>query len=139
MNLRSVSFALLLLTASFAQAAEYQVVVNSSNPINLMTKEQVRKAFMKKLAKWDTGTPMVPIDQGADSSARAAFSRTIHGKPVSAMVSYWQQQIFAGRDVPPIEKTSDAAVLALVKANPGAIGYVSGSASVEGVKLIVVQ
>jgi hypothetical protein len=47
---------------------------------------------------------------------------------VSAVESYWQQAIFSGRSVPPLEKASDAEVLAFVRANPGAVGYVSGGA-----------
>ena len=61
------------------------------------------------------------------------------GKTVSAVKSYWQQQIFAGREVPPVEKTSDAEVIAFVKANRGAVGYVSDTAAVTGVRVLRVD
>ena len=135
----SIFIALVLLSPAVGWAAEYQVVVHSTNPTDILTKEQLAKMFLKKLVKWDTGTPIVPIDQAPASPARAAFTRIVHAKPLSAIASYWQQQIFAGRDVPPAEKPSDEAVIAFVKANPGAIGYVSGGASTDGVKLLSIR
>jgi len=53
--------------------------------------------------------------------------------------SYWQQQIFSGRDVPPVEKSSDAQVVAFVKQNPGAIGYVAEGTDTAGTKVVTVQ
>jgi ABC-type phosphate transport system substrate-binding protein len=99
----SVLLALALLGPSAAWAADYQVVVHPNNPTDILTKEQLGKMFLKKLVKWDTGLPIVPVDQVPVSPARAAFTKIVHGKPVSAIASYWQQQIFAGREVPPAE------------------------------------
>ena len=45
----------------------------------------------------------------------------------------------SGRDTPPPVKTTDAAVLALVRATLGAVGYVSESTPLEGVKAIAVK
>lgn len=129
--------ALLAPVRSFA--AEYQVVVHPSNPTDILTKEQLGKMFLKKIVKWDTGTPIVPVDQAPIAPVRAVFNRLVHAKPASAIASYWQQQIFAGRDVPPAEKAGDAAVLAFVKANPGAIGYVTAGVSTDGVKLLSIR
>ena len=130
---------LLLLSPAAGWAADYQVIVHSANPTDILTKEQLGKMFLKKLVKWDTGTPIVPVDQAAASPVRAAFTKIVHGKPVSAIASYWQQQIFAGKEVPPAEKAGDAAVLAYVKATPGAIGYISDGASAEGAKLLTIR
>lgn len=129
--------ALLIPVSGFA--AEYQVVVHPSNPTDILTKEQLGKMFLKKIVKWDTGTPIVPVDQAPIAPVRAVFNRLVHAKPASAIASYWQQQIFAGRDVPPAEKGGDAAVIAFVKANPGAIGYVTAGVGTEGVKLLNIR
>jgi len=131
--------ALALLGPVTAWAADYQVIVHSTNPTDSLTREQLGKMFLKKIPKWDTGTPVLPVDQLPNSSTRAAFTKIVHGKAVSAVASYWQQQIFAGRDVPPAEKAGDAAILAFVKANPGAIGYVSGEATIDGVKVLAIR
>ena len=129
----------LLVPAAAARAAEgFQVVVNAANPISSVPKDQLSRIFMKKAQKWENGQAIAPVDQDQASPVRAAFSKTVHGKPVSAVASYWQQQIFAGRDVPPAEKPSDTAVIAFVKANAGAVGYVSGNAPPE-VKVLAVE
>lgn len=119
-------------------AEPFYIVANGANPVAALAREQVSKMFLKKVLKWEDGQAVVPVDREQSSAVRAAFSKAVHGKPVSAVASYWQQQIFSGRDVPPPEKTSDAAVLAFVRANPGAIGYLSGSPPGD-VKVIALQ
>lgn len=131
--------AVLLLGPAAGWAADYQVIVHSTNPTDILTREQLGKVFLKKIVKWDTGTPIIPVDQLPISPVRIAFTKVGHGKPVSAVVSYWQQQIFGGREVPPAEKQSDAAVIAFVKANPGAIGYVSAATLADGVKVMIIR
>ena len=81
----------------------------------------------------------MPVDLSANSPVREAFSLAIHERDVNAVKSYWQRQIFSGRGVPPPEKASDSEVLAFVRANPGAVGYVSsGTAVGSGVKVLEV-
>jgi hypothetical protein len=58
---------------------------------------------------------------------------------VQAVKSYWQQVIFSGRGVPPPELESDEAVIRYVLRFPGAVGYVSGTADVRGVKVLAVR
>jgi hypothetical protein len=56
------------------------------------------------------------------------------------IAEFWRQQIFSGRNVPPVEKASDSEVLEFVRSNPGAIGYVSSSTSpAPDVKVVVVN
>jgi ABC-type phosphate transport system substrate-binding protein len=135
----SIVFALLVLAPSLAWSADYQVIVNVANPTDILSRAQVVNIFLKKTPRWDTGTPVVPVDQAPASSVREVFTQVVHGKAVGAVASYWQQQIFAGRAVPPAEKSGDAAVIAFVKRNPGAIGYITAGADAEGVKLLSVR
>jgi hypothetical protein len=64
---------------------------------------------------------------------------SVLGRSVGAVETFWQQQIFSGKEVPPPVKASDDDVIAFVKANAGAIGYVSASTSTAGVKVIDVK
>jgi ABC-type phosphate transport system substrate-binding protein len=120
-------------------AVDYQVIINASNSTRSLTRDQLKSIFLKKMVKWDSGAPVVPVDQMATSPVRVVFTKIVHGKPVSAIASYWQQQIFAGREVPPVEKEGDAAVVAFVKANPGAVGYVTGGTSAPGTRLLTIR
>ena len=122
----------LLAPARAASAQGFVLVVNEAGP-QALAKDDVAKIFLKK------SNLLVPVDQTKDSKARIAFSKAILGRPVSAIASYWQQQIFSGGEAPPSEKGSDADVLAYVKANPKAIGYVSaGSELGAGVRAVAI-
>ena len=124
---------------SHARAADYQVIVNSGNPVSSLSRDQVSKMFLKKVTKWENGRKILPVDLASSSPVREKFSQDIHHRSVSAIKNYWQQQVFSGRSAPPPEKTSDAEVLDYIQANPGAIGYVSGSANVKEVKVLQVE
>jgi ABC-type phosphate transport system substrate-binding protein len=135
----AVLLALLFLGSSSVFAADYQVIVHPTNANDSLTRDQVERMFLKRLVKWEGGAIVSPVDQARDSGARAAFTKGVHRKTVGAVVSYWQQQIFAGRGIPPAEMANDAAVLAFVAANPGAIGYITGTATATGVKVVAIR
>jgi ABC-type phosphate transport system substrate-binding protein len=118
------------------ETASFKVIVNASNDISSMTKEQVSELFLKKVIEWGNGRKALPVDQPSSSPVREKFSKEIHEKTVTAVNSYWRQKIFSGRDVPPPEKSSDADVLTYVEANADAIGYVSPNAPVDKVKVL---
>ncbi len=119
----------------FAQSS-YKVIINSSNPVATISKTDLSKLFLKKTTKWENGNKVQPVDLLESSAVRVSFTKEIHDKSISAIKSYWQRQLFSGRAVPPPEKANDKEVLSFVKANSGAIGYVSTSASTKGVKVI---
>jgi ABC-type phosphate transport system substrate-binding protein len=138
----SAAIALLILGSGLqleAQDTGFVVIVNSANSINSASKSDVSKWFQKKVTKWADGSTIEPVDQGADSAVREEFSEVVHGKGVSAIKSYWQKRIFSGKGVPPAEAGSDAEVIAFVKSNSGAVGYVSASADLSGVKVVQLQ
>ena len=130
----------LTLGAGRLSAQAYVVVVNAANPVSSLNKDKANAVFMKRVTRWDNGAPVVPVNLDRSSSTREAFTRAVHGRTVNAVESYWQQQIFAGKEAPPTTRGSDAEVVAFVRANPGAVGYVSSAAAVgSDVKVIPVN
>ena len=120
-----------------AAGQDYKVVINESNTIQEIGQQQITRCFMKQTTKWPNGLPVTPVDQAANSAVRESFSANVLGRDVSAVKSYWQRQIFSGRGVPPPEKASDSEVLAFVRANPGAVGYVAPGTDIgSGVKVL---
>jgi ABC-type phosphate transport system substrate-binding protein len=118
-------------------AQDFKVVVNDANPLTTIAAEELSRIFLKKTEAWSNGVPAVPIDQESENEVREAFSLAIHGRSAYAIKAYWQRMVFSGRAVPPAEKTSDEEVLNAVRANPGAVGYVSASTRVgDGVKVV---
>lgn len=122
--------------ASAQETASFRVIVNPSNDISSMTKEQVSDLFLKKVTQWGNGRKALPVDQVTSSPVREKFTKEIHEKSVSAINSYWRQKIFSGRDVPPPEKSSDTDVLEYVQTNEDAVGYISANAPADKVKIL---
>src|SRR2546428_10865020 len=117
--------ALSMSVSAAAYAASFKVIVNTGIRTESLPKKSVSDLFMKKTARWNNGTTVVPVDQAEAVGVRDEFSKSVHGKPTAAVKSYWNQQIFSGREVPPIEKRTDAEVLAFVRSTAGAVGYIS--------------
>ena len=142
--MKRIAFGLLAATLLFGtsevKAQEYQVVVNVSTSISEISKDELSKIFQKKARKLPSGENAKPVDQEKDAAVREAFSNAVLGRSTGQMESFWQQQIFSGKDVPPEKKKSDAEVIEFVSANPGAIGYVSAGANLgDGVKAVSVS
>ncbi len=138
--MRARLLSLLLLAAAppaLAEGPGFQVVVNASNPALSITRRELSDMFLKKLTHWPDGTTVEPVEPPEKSRTRAYFlSDVMGGKSALALKTFWQKRVFSGRDTPPVEKASDEEVVAFVKANPGAIGYVAPSAAVAGVKVL---
>ena len=135
-----VLLAVAIATRVEAQSSNYVVVVHESNPMASISRDELSKVFLKKITVWRTRQPVLAVDQAEKSSVRAQFTRSVHRREISSVQSYWQQQIFAGRSVPPQVRNSDAEVLSFVAGNPNAVGYVSAAATLPaGVKTISIQ
>lgn len=141
--MRTFLLGLVLLAAAAARplaAQGFTVVVHADNPATSLGKSEVSNIFLRRSARFASGKAAMPVDQAKSAPAREAFSKTVLGRSATAVVAFWQQQIFAGKAVPPAERASDAEVIAFVKANPGAIGYVAtGTALGAGVKAVTVK
>ncbi len=128
---------ILVMAPAALRAQDFKVVVHSGNAVESLTADEASKIFLKQAAKFANGTAAAPVDQ--KGAVRAPFTKAVHGKSVAAIDTFWQQQIFSGKEVPPPSKGSDDEVIAFVKANPGGIGYVSAGAATAGVKVVAIK
>ena len=131
---------LLSATASrpaLAQQTSFVVVVNGANLMSSISRSELAALFTKKEQSFSDGTPAFPVDLPDDDPVHEAFTQAVHGKSPRAIRSYWQQQIFSGRNVPPPQRSSDDQVLAYVRSTVGAIGYVRATARLgPGIKVL---
>ena len=138
----SINFILALIIAPVMLAADnegFVVIVNIDNSINFLTKKQISKYFLKKSTKWSDGSQVFPVDLRKNSNIREDFTESVHEKSVSAINSYWQRLIYSGASSPPPVKKTEADIIKYVKSKPGAIGYISAEAPVDGVKVLSIQ
>ena len=122
-----------------ADNGRFKVIVNMDNSVNSLTKKQISRYFLKKTTKWSDGSQVFPVDLRKNSEIRENFTQIVHGKSVSSINSYWQRLIYSGANSPtPVKKTEED-IINYVKSKPGAIGYISAEAPVDGVKIITIQ
>jgi hypothetical protein len=122
-----------------ANDASFKVVVNPRNPASSISPEFLRNAFLKKEATWSNGQTIRPVDLPADSPVRAQFTRAALKKSLMQFRVYWNQQIFSGKGVPPVEAESIAKAIDYVVANPGALGYLPVDVDAGGAKAVEVR
>lgn len=120
------------------RAPAYLVIVHPNNPATTVSRTFLQDAFLKKITRWPHDDGIRPADLPPSAPARIRFTQEVLKRTVLAVKSYWQQRIFSGRDVPPPELDRDEAVVAHVLKHEGAIGYVSGTANLNGAKPLAV-
>ena len=131
---------LLLIISGLSIAGEepesFVIIVNKSNNVSSLSKSQASRMFLKKVFTWKDGEPVRPVELIPNHNVRQKFSEEVHGRNVYSIKNYWQQMIFAGRDVPPLEKETEKEIIEYVSSKPNAIGYVSPNANLEKVKVL---
>ena len=117
----------------------YLVIVDTANPLQELSRDQVASYFLKRRATWPNGTMVHPVDLPPDSPARRAFAREVLRRAPQDISAYWIQEIFAGRSEPPEIKNTDTAVISYVSTTPGAIGYVSTIPASSTVRVLTIS
>ena len=118
---------------------EYRIIVNPANPAREMSRSFLRNAFLKKTTQWDNGETVRPIDLTRRFPVRDRFTREVLNKTPAQLRSYWNQQIFSGKGVPPPELDSEAAMISYVLRNRGAVGYLPATADPEGAAVVTLK
>lgn len=137
--LASAVLAVALSARADSSRAGYVLVCNPANPLSSVERRFVQDAFLKKVRTWPTGDSAHPVDLPPGSSVRRQFTEEVLRRSVAAVRIFWQQRIFAGRDLPPPEVGNDEDVVKFVMRERGAIGYVSASAPLDGAKVLIVK
>lgn len=120
--------------SALVSAQSIALIVHQDNQVTSITRTELSKIFLKRLRTWSDGTVAVPVDQLPSSEVRKRFTRLVHRRSVVKVEVYWKRMIFSGRGVPPRERASDHEVLEFVRSTPGAVGYVTRSEELEGVR-----
>ena len=130
--------AAMVLGASWqAQAAGVKVIANNSVSASSISAGEVKDVFL--LDKDSLGGGRVEPVLAKGGPAHEAFLREYLGKSDAALQAFYRSLVFTGKGSMPKALGSDAEVVAYVAKTKGAIGYVSGDASAEGVKSLQVK
>ncbi|MGV8835572.1 phosphate ABC transporter substrate-binding protein [Cellvibrio sp.] len=132
-RLLAATFTLAL--ASFAWA-EVAVIAHPSAGFDSLTEDDVARLFLGKSKSFPSGAQAVPVNQNEGSAARDKFNEAVCKKNANQYKAYWSQLVFTGKGTPPKDAGDDAAVKALIAANPNMIGYVDAGAVDATVKVV---
>jgi ABC-type phosphate transport system substrate-binding protein len=121
---------------STADTSDFQVIVHPDNPVTSVTRDFLRRAYLKKATDWGHGATIRPIDLPKGHPVRDRFTRSVLKKTPAQLRSYWNQQVFSGKGVPPPVADSTDAAIAYVLAHPGAVAYLPADVDPEGAKVI---
>jgi hypothetical protein len=119
----------LALTAPVAGAGELAVIVNAANPAATLDARGVKSYFLRASSSWGNGEKVRPIDHSGAAEQRAAFIKKVLGMSATDLERFWIEKQYASGDNPPTKAPDDAAVIKLVKAFKGGIGFVSKEAA----------
>jgi ABC-type phosphate transport system substrate-binding protein len=133
-----VMFVLGLSSASIAGEERFKIIVHPDNPSDTVSRDFLRDAYLKKATEWH-GETLRPIDLSSKHAVRDHFIKEVIRKSASQLRTYWNQQVFSGKGVPPPEVASVADVVAYVVSHPGAVGYVPADAAVGTAKVISIR
>jgi ABC-type phosphate transport system substrate-binding protein len=126
---------LMSLVISHACFADVSIVVNTANG-NAVSDKEISRLFLGKLKKFSGGESATPVNSKSGNTVRADFEQKVLNKSTSQIKAYWSKRVFSGKGKPPKEVDNDAAVIAFVAANTGAIGYVNSASVDETVKVV---
>jgi ABC-type phosphate transport system substrate-binding protein len=129
-----------LASASIAGDDEgFKVIVNPENSAASIDRDFLRDVYLKKATEWSDGETTHPVDLAPKFPARDKFTERVIRKSPAQLKSYWNQQIFSGKGVPPPEADSTQDVIAYVLANKGAVGYLPADADPGKAKVVRIR
>jgi len=126
----------LAVTLSMASGG-VRIIANQSIKADSISADELRSVFLEESDSLRDGSHVEPVLM--KGGATEAFAGTYLGKSDSALQAYYRSLVFTGKGSMPKMLGSDAEVVAYVARTKGTIGYVSASASADGVKTLAVR
>ena len=118
--------------------AEVLVVTSASSPLSTLNKNQVSDVFHGKVVSLPDGSSSTLIDHPDSSPLREEFYLKVANKTAAQAKAHWAKLYFTGRAPLPHQGKDDAEVKKMIRATPGAIGYIQRSSLDPSVKVLFV-
>jgi TonB family protein len=134
---RPVVLAMILASTLSASSGDVKVIANNNVSTDSISVAELRSIFLLQRKSLKDGSTVEPVLQKGGAAHAAFFGQFLHRDAEEIRV-YYQGMVFTGKGSMPKELDSDAAVVAYVARTRGAVGYVSGVADTNGVKVLTV-
>jgi ABC-type phosphate transport system substrate-binding protein len=117
---------------------EVDIVVNTSNKIDPLTRDEVRRIFIGDKSSWAGGKHITVLMLAPDQPERAFILQELFKMNESEYTKYFLQAAFTGHVLAaPRDLPSAAQMKAQVAANPNAIGYLNRDDVNENVRVVL--
>jgi ABC-type phosphate transport system substrate-binding protein len=121
-----------------AALEEVSVVVNKSNTIGPLSREEVRRIFMGEKSAWPGGKRITVLMLAPDQPERGVILRDVFKMNDSDYTKYFLQAAFTGRvQSAPKELATAAQMKARLTANPNAIGYLNTKDVDDNIRVVL--
>ena len=117
---------------------EVDVVVNKSNNVAPLTREEVRRIFVGEKSSWPGGKHIAVLMLERNQPERAVILQAVFKMNESEYTKYFLQAAFTGKVLAaPRDLPSAAQMKARLAANPNAIGYLKKADVDDSVKIVL--
>jgi len=141
MKIHAVFMGLLLATwflsvaVRSASESEYMVIVNDQVAVEQLDVKTVQAIFLGEKTQWANGDRIVTVILES-GSIHELFMKEILRKTPMQFTTYWNQQLFTGKGIPPHSFATIEQMIDFVSKTRGAIGYVPSSAIINNFKVV---
>lgn len=118
--------------------ADFYIVVHASNPQHSLTQKEAVDLFMGRSRAFANGDFALIFDLPRDNPRRGAFYLALTGMSVAQVNSYWSRLMFSGQSAPPRSLPDETAMAAMLRRNPGALGWLSREPTEPGLRSVLV-
>ena len=137
-SLITLSLLSLLLGGGLARADAIAVITHLSTAQESITNEELSHIYLGKTKSFPSGAAAAPINQADKSKIRQRFEEEVLGMNKRKLKKYWSKLMFTGKGKPPKAMDGDAELLNYIASTPGALGYISGDALTDKVKVLMI-
>jgi TonB family protein len=131
-----VAAAIVVFASNRSLANNIKVIANPSVNADTISAADLRRVFLEEKNSIE-GAHVEPVLEH-DGPVHEAFLQEYVGKSGDDLETYYRALVFTGRGSMPKVCSSDSEVVAYVAYTRGAIGYVSSTATVGGVKTLAI-
>lgn len=132
-----VVFGLTILLSANVVAGNVTIIANPSIKAEKISASEIKSVFLGERYSLRDGTHVEPV-LSKGGPAHAAFLNEYLATNDDALQNYYRSLVFTGKGSMPKALRSDAEVVAYVAKTRGAIGYVSSTATLDGVRTLAV-
>lgn len=133
---RILIFSIITLFFSFPVKGATHVIVNMSVPSSTLSTHTLSRIYAMQLKNWNNGEAIKVFVLPSKHKTHREFSLKLLRMPTHQLDRLWNRLTFTGTGRTPTVVKSEQEMLERIRSTPGAIGYVSGKLSLEGVKVL---